>query len=242
MDIVLNCIVVDDEFMARKIVEDNISHFPYLNLIASCKNVFEAMDFLDKGNVDLIFLDIQMPGLTGTTFLGSLLNKPMTIFITAYPQYALQGFELDVLDYLVKPISLERFTKAVKKAYDLKKLNAKAEQESEPSSPDSGNFIFVYVEYSLVKVDKREILFIEGMKDYVKIFLANGKKRVITKLSLTKILDKLESENFMRVHKSYIAAIDKIEAIRNQNLYLEEHQIPVSSTKMEELIGRMHQQ
>lgn len=233
--LLLKCLVVDDEHMARKLLEENIKQIPFLKHVASCKNAFEAMDALQNNQIDLMFLDIQMPGLIGTKFLSSLDKKPLSIFVTAYPQYALEGYELEAIDYLMKPLSMERFMKAVNKALKIHQDSLKIINLASVKDDNEG-FFFINVEYSLVKVNINEINYIEGMKDYVKIYLTNNKKRLITKTTLASMEDKVQSGNFMRVHKSFIVNLDKVESIRNHQIKIEENEIPVSPNKLPELL------
>lgn len=233
----LRCIAVDDESLARKLLVENIRQIPFLELTATCKNAFEAMEVLQQQPVDLMFLDIQMPGMLGTKFLKSLRTKPMVIFVTAYSNYAVESYDLDVIDYVMKPVSLERFTKAAFKAFEAwqkmqpaRELQAQAETGSTELVPD--NF-FVNVEYSLVKITVDEITHIEGMKDYVKIFLDGVRKPVLTKATLKSMEEKLPAGKFQRVHKSYIINVEKIESIRNHQVSIGEHEIPVSEANME---------
>lgn len=167
----LRCLAIDDEPLALELLEDNISKVPYLELVALCADPFEAMEVLKNGDVELIFLDIQMPGLTGLQFIQSLAKKPMFILITAYEKYALDSYSFDVLDYLVKPVSLERFIKACNKAWELH--NLKTKQLPETAKESNVDHIFVNVEYRLVKVVLSQIMWIEGLKDYIKIHLHN---------------------------------------------------------------------
>lgn len=237
----LKCLIVDDESMARKLLEENVRQLPFLELVGMCKNPFEAMQVLQEKQVDLMFLDIQMPGMLGTKFLQSLREKPMVIFVTAYSNYAVESYDLDVIDYLMKPVSMERFTKAAFKALEEKqKLNAllapqppKGESEKEEETPD---YFFVNVEYSLVKIIINDISHVESMKDYVKIFLTTALKPILTKSTLKAIEEKLPSKNFMRVHKSFIVNIDKIESIRSQNIAIGTHHVPVSDVHLEGLM------
>lgn len=218
----MNCIIVDDELPARELLEDNIKQIPFLNLIGKAKNASEAFALLNSLDVDLMFLDIQMPKITGMQFLASLRKPPLVIMVTAFEQHALEGFELEVIDYLVKPVPFPRFTKAVQKASELhkmKKLTANA-------VVGSLEHVFVNANYSLVKVMLDDITFIEGLKDYVKIYLASGKE-IVTRLSLKSVEDKLNPAKFMRVHKSYIIALDKIDAIQKTQLTIGEKEIPI---------------
>ena len=237
----LKCLIVDDESMARKLLEENVRQLPFLELVGMCKNPFEAMQVLQEKQVDLMFLDIQMPGMLGTKFLQSLREKPMVIFVTAYANYAVESYDLDVIDYLMKPVSMERFTKAAFKALEEKqKLNAllapsviSPVSEKEEETPD---YFFVNVEYALVKITITDISHIESMKDYVKIFLTTAPKPILTKSTLKAIEEKLPSKNFMRVHKSFIVNIDKIESIRSQNIAIGTHHVPVSDVHLEGLM------
>lgn len=239
----LTCIIVDDESLARKLLEENIRQLPFLELVGMCKNPFEAMQVLQEQTVDLMFLDIQMPGMLGTQFLQSLREKPMVIFVTAYSNYAIESYDLDVIDYLMKPVSMERFTKAALKALDEKQKQVALKSTpsvSEPKTPQEEAF-FVNVEYALVKIQVKDITHVESMKDYVKIFLTTSKKPVITKSTLKAIEEKLPPQSFMRVHKSFIVNLDKIESIRSQNIFIGEHHVPVSDAQLETLMQIINQ-
>lgn len=218
----LTCIIVDDEPLALDLLEDNIKQIPFLRLIKRCKNAYEAMDVLQNEPVDLIFLDIQMPGITGLQFLKSLSSKPMIVFITAYKNYAHEGFELDVLDYLVKPVSFERFLKAANKALEYSGFKSNRSPEKEK------DYIFVYSEYNLIKIMVHEICYIEGLKDYIKIYLTGAEKPIITRLSMKAMEENLSSKKFVRTHKSFIISIDKIKSIRNNRIKLATTEIPLS--------------
>ena len=223
----IRCIAVDDEPWALDLLEDNISRIPFLQLIAKCNNAYEAMEVLVQQPVDLIFLDIQMPGLTGTQFIQSMTQKPMIILITAYDNYALEGFNLDVIDYLVKPVSLDRFVKACNKARELHQLKT----GSSPSGPVSEqDYFFVNVDYSLLKVIFADIMLIEGLKDYVKIHLKSSSKPIITRISMKSIEEQLPASKFLRVHKSFIVSKDHITAIRKTSLFIGPMEITVSDT------------
>jgi len=219
----LNCIAVDDEKLVLDLLVDNIKKVPFLHLVKRCRNAMEAADVLHKEQVDLIFLDIQMPGLNGLEFLQSLQNPPMVIFVTAYKEHALEGFNLNAIDYLLKPVSFERFLKACNKAYEFYKLRQKSVLKE-----DQADYFFVYVEYNLVKVSFTEILYIEGMKDYVKIFITSSPKPVITKMSMKAMEEKLPADKFIRVHKSYIVSADKITVIKRDLIVIGQAEIPVS--------------
>jgi len=185
-----------------------------------------------------MFLDIQMPGMLGTTLLSGLRERPMVIFITAYSNYAVESYELDVIDYLMKPVSSERFMKACIKAIETRqKTKAPADtsvpEENQPKSPD---YFFVNVEYALVRVSIPDITHVEGMKDYVKIYLSSQPKPVITKMTLKSIEEKLKDYPFYRVHKSFIVHLDRIESIRNQEITIGDHEIPISDSNIKDLM------
>lgn len=221
----LNCIAVDDEKWVLDLLVDNIRQVPFLNLVKRCRNALEAAEALHEQKVDLIFLDIQMPGLSGLQFLQSLKNPPMVILITAYKEYALEGFNLDVVDYLLKPVSFERFLKACNKAHELFTLQQKPVAKEEV--PD---YFFVYVEYVQVKVSIPDILYIEGMKDYVKIYGQSASRPVITKMSLKAIQEKLAAFRFVRTHKSFIVAADKVTAVKRDLVCIGNLELPLSES------------
>ncbi len=219
----LRCIAVDDEPLALELLEDNISKVPYLQLVAKCSNAMEAMKVLQQQPVDLIFLDIQMPGLTGLQFIQSMTEKPMIILITAYEKYALEGFNLDVTDYLVKPVSLDRFVKACNKAKELYELKNRTNKDA-PPNPD---YFFVNVDYSLLKVNFNDIRYIEGLKDYIKIHLKSTPRAIITRMAMKAIEEELPSAKFLRIHKSYIVSLEHITAIRKNSVFIDEMELPV---------------
>ncbi|AWW00181.1 LytR/AlgR family response regulator transcription factor [Arcticibacterium luteifluviistationis] len=238
----LNCIAVDDENLARKLLQENIEQVPFLNLVKVCKNPYEAMEALQENKIDLMFLDIQMPGMLGTKFLASLKDKPLVILVTAYDNYAVESYDLDVVDYLMKPVSFDRFSKAAHKALDLYKkskpsvlINEAGVSIQEPES------FFVNVEYSLVKIIFNDITHIEGLKDYIKIFITTQTRPILTKSTLKGIEERLPS-NFMRVQKSYIVNLDKIQSIRNHRITIDKFDIPVSDSNMEDLMNAINYQ
>ncbi len=226
----IRCLAVDDEPLALELLEDNISKVPFLELVASCSNAIEAMKVVENNQIDLIFLDIQMPGLTGLQWISSMREKPLIILITAYEKFALEGFNLDVTDYLVKPVSLDRFIKACQKARELMELR-KAKKSNE-APPD---FIFVPADYSLVKVTISDIRWIEGLKDYIRIHLKSSSKPLVTRFTMKNIEDTLPSNLFIRVHKSYIVAVSAITAVRRSSVFMGETELPVSDNYRDEL-------
>jgi two-component system, LytTR family, response regulator len=223
----LRCIAIDDEPLALELLEDNISKVPFLQLVATCQNPLQAMEVVQREQPDLIFLDIQMPGLTGLQFLQSLQNRPMAILITAYEKYALDSYNLDVIDYLVKPVSLDRFIKACNKAYDLYQLKTAAKGSPGDNQPD---YIFVNVEYSLVKVVLADIMWIEGLKDYIRIHLHNSNKPIVTRMNMKTIEDELPSDEFLRIHKSYIVSIHFITSIRKNSVFINDTELPIGES------------
>lgn len=226
----MRCLLVDDEKLALELMADNVAQLSFLELAGTCKNATEAMEFLNRESVDLIFLDIQMPGISGLQFLQSLSNPPMVILVTAYEQHALEGFNLNVVDYLLKPVAFDRFLKAANKALELYNLR---NHPVNPQQPLSGQ-IFVNAGYSLVNITVDDITYIEGLKDYVKINLKTGKP-VITRISMHSIYEKLASDKFMRVHRSYIVSLRHIEAVQKQRLVVGGQEIPVGELYREPL-------
>jgi DNA-binding LytR/AlgR family response regulator len=236
----IKCLAVDDELLSLELLEDNIRRIPFLQLVGRCGNAYEAMDVMRREPVDLIFLDIQMGGITGTQFLQSLSSmssRPMVIFVTAYKSYALEGFELDVLDYLVKPVAFERFLKAANKAADYHSLKHTVVSNLAAPVALLPAFFFVNVEYNLVKIVVNDIYFAEGLKDYIKIYLRGSDKPVITRLPMKTLAEKLPANRFVRVHKSFIVDIEKISSIRKNRIYIQQHIIPVSDSYREELFA-----
>ena len=234
----MNVIIVDDEPLAIDVLETYVDKVPQLTLIGKCTNALEANEIIRNEQVDLLFLDIQMPQITGIEFMKSLSNPPMVIFTTAYSNYALEGFELNALDYLLKPISLDRFMKAVNKALEQYDLMHAENNGSAAGGADSNDFFFVKADKKLVKVRYKDILYIEGLKDYVIIRLEEG--RVITLQTMKSLEEKLPSSLFKRVHRSYIVALDKINAIVGNMVELTEKgqtkHIPVGKNYRDELL------
>jgi two-component system, LytTR family, response regulator len=219
----IRCIAIDDEPLALELLQDNISKVPFLQLVAACDNAMDALKVMEQQPVDLVFLDIQMPGLTGLQLIQSMTVKPMFILITAYEKYALEGFNLDVTDYLVKPVPLDRFIKACNKAKELFELK----QAPKENVVNTGYF-FVNVEYSLVKITIADIMYIEGLKDYIKIHLKSSSKPVVTRMPMKTVEEQLPSKQFIRIHKSYIAAVAFITSIRKTSLFIDATELPVS--------------
>ncbi|MEJ6693269.1 MAG: LytTR family DNA-binding domain-containing protein [Saprospiraceae bacterium] len=228
----IKAIIVDDEPLALDVLETYIAQLPELELVARCENALEAREVLKEHDVDLMFLDINMPQLTGIDFVKTLSVKPNFIFTTAHPYYAVEGFELNAIDYLMKPIPLERFMKAVNKVINM--------QLGETSAPEKKkeNFIFVKADKKLIKVNFDDILYIEGLKDYVIIRQKEG--RVITLHTMKSLEAKLPDHIFKRIHRSYIVNIGAIDAIVGNMIELKEKSqvkhIPIGKNYREELL------
>ncbi len=227
----IRCLIVDDEPLALDIIEDYVLKTPFLELVNKFNSPFQAIEALQSKKIDLIFLDIQMPGLSGIEFSKLLQNGPKVIFTTAYSQYALEGFKVDALDYLVKPINYQEFLKASNKAltwFNLTEQNI--EQKTEIHSNTS---IFVKSEYKLLKVDFDNILYIEGLKDYVKIYLKDQVKPILSLMSLKTLEEKLPSEQFMRVHRSFIVNLHQIARIERNRIVFGSVYIPIADSYKE---------
>lgn len=220
----IRCLAIDDEPLALELLVDNISKVPFLKLIAACDNVMDAMKEMQQQAIDLIFLDIQMPGLTGLQFIESMTEKPMIILITAYKQYALEGYNLDVTDYLVKPVSLDRFMKACNKAKQLFELKSTPKIEPKPE------YIFVNADYSMVKITLADIIYIEALKDYISFHLKSTKHPLLTRMPMKTIEEQLPASTFIRIHKSYIVSISFITAIRKSSVFIDSLELPLSDT------------
>ncbi|MGN6213389.1 LytR/AlgR family response regulator transcription factor [Parafilimonas sp.] len=221
----LKCVAIDDEPLALELLEDNISKVPFLKLVTACNNPLEAMQLLQREEIDLIFLDIQMPGLTGLQFIKTITAKPMFILITAYEKYALEGYELDVVDYLVKPVSLDRFIKACNKAWELHQLKTKKQAGFEAPP-----YFFINADYSLVKVIFTDIMWIEGLKDYLKIHLKSSSKPLVARITMKAIEEQLPASMFIRVQKSFIVSKDYITSIRKNSVFINDMEIPVGDS------------
>jgi two-component system, LytTR family, response regulator len=232
---VINCIVIDDEPLAISKLAGFIEKVPELTLCRCFDNAIEAIGWLKENPVDLIFLDIQMEQLTGIQFLEATRSSSRVIITSAYDQYAIKGFELNVSDYILKPFSFERFLRAVNKVMDHFRMNS----DLKNNSSDSEQFIFVKTEYRLERIDINEILYIEGMKDYLRI-VCKGKK-IMTLQSFSKIEEILPPKKFCRVHKSFIVALDKIKSIERGVVLISDQRIPISNTYKEDFFSRIRQ-
>jgi two-component system, LytTR family, response regulator len=231
----ISCIAIDDEPLALSKLEGFITKVPELKLMRTFDNPIEAIGWLKENTADLIFLDIQMEQLTGIQFLEATGSTSRIILTTAYDQYAIRGFELNVTDYLLKPFSFQRFLQAVNKVMDY----FSQRQNTLQLSQKTDSYFFVKTEYRLERVDFDDILYIEGMKDYLRIICAN--KKIMTLQSFAKIEESLPSDKFCRVHKSFIVSIDKIKSVERGVILIADQRIPVSNTYKEGFFSRIKQ-
>jgi len=235
----LKCIAIDDEPLALEIITDYISRVPFLNLLRSFDNAVDSIDFIRNNKVDLMFLDIEMEGLSGIQLVHALPDRPQIIFTTAYDRYAIEGFELDAADYLLKPISFERFVKSVDRVYNdmIKKEKGSSVVPDSNASGHSGDFIFVKTESRLQKIAVNEILYIEGQGDYLRIITRSMK--VMTLQNFKKLESVLPPDNFVRVHKSFMVALDKIENISKNRIKIGDKLIPISDSYHESFFQKI---
>jgi DNA-binding LytR/AlgR family response regulator len=229
----LNCLIIDDEPIARKGLEEHVQEIEFLHCIASCENALRAAACLNEQKVDLIYLDIHMPKVTGIDFLRTLKHPPLTILTTAYSDYALEGYSLDVIDYLVKPITFERFLKASQKAMDVFQLKAAALQHN------SGHvdYFFVRCDRKFEKVYFRDVSYVEGLQNYAVIHVQN--RKLITYITLTSLEQQLPKDQFLKVHKSFLISVPHIKAIEGDEIILENARIPMSRNLREQLMQQI---
>lgn len=231
----IKCLIVDDESLARDLIELHLQKFDGFEIVGKCDSAIEAMAVLNEVSVDVIFLDIEMPDITGLEFISGLPGQPMTVLTTAYSEYAVEAFELDVFDYLLKPISFKRFFKTIQKIQARRQQGAEQPSTGEPSEKVSP--IHVKSEGKLIQVRPDEILFVEAMQKYVKIYLPE--KRIVSLLSISKVEELLPFPNFLRVHKSYIINIDHLEELQGNEVKIGRSRIPVSRAHKKELLERL---
>jgi two-component system LytT family response regulator len=226
----ISCMITDDEPFARKGLQGYVEKIGFLDLKGVCEDALQLSDILQKTPVDLLFLDIQMPHITGVEFIRALSNPPKVIFTTAFAQYALDGFELDVLDYLLKPISYDRFLKAAWKARDYFALR---ENKADTANP----YMFAKSNGRLEKINFDEILFVEAMENYAAIYLEN--KKIIIHTTFKALLEKLPAKQFIQTHKSYIIAINRVESIDGNTIHIKKFQVPISKYLRESVLGQI---
>ena len=237
----IRCLAVDDEAYASEIIATYINKTPFLTLVGTTTSAFEALNMVQEGKVDLVFLDIQMPELTGIQFLKICGGKCKVILTTAYSEYALEGFDLDVVDYLLKPVSYERFYKAALKAQQLLIIPSVVEPIQKESTPVVNDFVFIKgdTKNKFVKVNYSEILYIEGLKNYVSIYTAT--QRMITYQTLRELEVQLPQPPFYRVHKSYIVSTENIKMIDGNTIFIADQSIPIGETYREEFFKMIKQ-
>ncbi len=228
----INCIVIDDEPLARKGLKEYIADVDFLELVGEFDNPLKAAEPISKGEVQLLFLDIQMPRITGLDFFRTLQNPPPVIFTTAYPQYALEGFEVNALDYLVKPISFSRFLTAALKAKEYYEI-----REKNTGSETGSDFFFIKADNKLVKIVFDELLYVEALQNYVTIHTAT--KKYMTYLTFKAVEDYLPADKFLKVHKSYIVAASKIDSIEGNDIRIGQQHIPISRNQKEEVMEKL---
>jgi len=228
----MTCIIIDDEPLARKGLKEYIREVEFLELAGDFDNPVKASDILLSKQIDLIFIDIQMPKITGLEFIKTLLHPPQFIFTTAYPQYALEGFELNAVDYLLKPFSFERFLKAVNKA----KLHVENGKRNPADAKKSDHF-FIKTDSKLVKIKYDDILFVEALQNYVCIF--TSEKKYITYLTFKAIEENLSQDQFLKIHKSFIVSIPKIESIEGNEIRIGNHSLPISRASKDEVMEKI---
>lgn len=228
----IRCLIIDDEPPAREIIRRYIEQVPTLELTGECANAIQALMLLQQQPVDLLFLDIRMPQLNGNDFLKTLKNPPKVIFTTAFSEYALQGYELDVIDYLMKPIPFDRFLKAVNKAYQ--QTAAKTESPAGTEEKKTDSFVYFRADRKMVKVMLQDILYIESMKDYIKVFTAGG--TIITKQSISSVEAMLPEKEFIRTHRSYIVASRHIKSFTSELIEIHNTEIPIGKLFRNEVL------
>ncbi|WP_313267369.1 LytR/AlgR family response regulator transcription factor [Epilithonimonas vandammei] len=230
----ITCLIADDEPMALNLIESYVLKTPFLELKAKCNSAIEAMQVLEEQkDIDLFFLDIQMPDLTGLEFSKLLLQNSRVIFTTAFDQYAIDGYKVNAMDYLLKPFDYNEFLNASTKARNY----FESQQSVSVSKPEKKQeFFFVKSEYKQIKINFSEILYIEGLKDYVKIYLKDNPKPILTLMSLKKLEEELPSENFMRIHRSFIIGLDKIETIERNHIVIGKEQIAIAPNYKDSLM------
>ena len=233
----INCVIIDDEPLAREGLANYVREVDFLQLTGTCENPIALMKLLDEYPVDLIFLDIQMPKMNGIDFLKIVQNPPMVIITTAYPSYALEGFQLNVLDYLLKPVTFDRFFKSANKAKDYHRLLTQSAQNGAQKEEPDADYFFIKCGNKYEKIYFEDILYVEGMQNYVTILTTKGK--FMTLLNLKKLEENFDHKYFIRVHKSYIVSIGKIEGVEGNEIFIQTSRIPISRNYREQVIGRV---
>jgi DNA-binding LytR/AlgR family response regulator len=233
----VRCLLIDDEPPALKVLASHISNINGLEIVGQCRNAIEALDMLHQKVVDVIFLDIKMPKILGTEFLKNLSHPPKVIFVTAYHDYAVQGYELDAVDYLVKPVSFERFVKAIAKLKRM--MGQETISQSNDYKPNPEAFVYLKVDKHMQKVFVNEIIYIESWKDYIKLFLDSGKSMLV-KQSISSIENLLSEHKFLRVHRSYLVSINKISGYNGLSVQVQSNEIPIGRLYKQAVMERLH--
>ena len=234
----LRCLLIDDEPPALKVLANYISNINGLEIVAQCKNAIEALDILHEKAVDVIFLDIKMPKLLGTEFLKNLSHPPKVIFVTAYRDYAIDGYDLDAVDYLVKPVSFERFFKAITKLNRI--IGKEPITTSVEYKSNSEPFVYLKVDRDMKKVFINDILYIESWKDYIKLFLTSG-KNLLVKQSISAMENLLSEHKFLRIHRSYMVSLDKISGYNGLSVQLSDNEIPIGRLYKQAVMERLQE-
>ncbi|MGR7814223.1 LytR/AlgR family response regulator transcription factor [Lacinutrix undariae] len=239
----MKCVIIDDEPLAIDVIESYLEKIGGIEIVATCTNPLEAITLLNKNNVDLVFLDIEMPNLSGIDLVKSITNIPQFIFTTAYPQYALEGFNLNATDYLVKPIPFHRFITAVSRAKEKFQLenttNCNVSSAGPTNIREEDKFIFVKSEYENIKIDIDNIKYIQGLKDYLKIYDTKSNKAIITLSSFKDILSKLPENQFIRIHRSFVVNITHIRALQKTKVVIDDIRIPIGETYKADVLSRL---
>lgn len=230
----IKCIAIDDEPLALAQLINHVSNVPFLKLLASYNNAFDAMNIMNEEEVDLIFLDINMPGLSGIEFVQSLIVKPFVIFVTAHPEYAIDGFKVDAVDYLLKPYNFYEFLKATDKARKQIKFRLLESFDAQQEQTRVKDSIFINVDSKLIRISISEIKYIEALSEYVRIYVEDRKEPLVAQLSLKKMEERLPTPRFMRIHRSYIVNLHKVtEVFRSRSILINQTHIPIGEAYKE---------
>src|ERR1700722_8900122 len=233
----MNCAIIDDEPLAREGMADYIREVDFLHLVSTCENPVELMNLLDRHRIDLVFLDIQMPKMNGIDFLRIVQKPPMVIITTAYPTYALEGFQLNVLDYLLKPITFDRFFQSAHKARDYHQLITRTTTADSSKAEAEPDYFFIKCGSKYEKIHFADILYVQGTQNYVSLY--TNKEKYLTLLYLKNLEENLDRRSFIRVHKSYIVSIDKIEAIEGNEIFIQSHRVPMSRNYRDQVMEQV---
>lgn len=233
----MKCLIVDDEELAVKVIENHIQQIDGMEVAGVCHNAMDAFALLQQQPIDLVFLDIQMPKISGLSLLKSMPNKPPVILTTAHREFALEGFELDVVDYLLKPISLDRFLKAVGKIYRLQQRAVPVPAQGQSNREENATFFYIKSDRQFIKIPLAEVLYIESLRNHVKIITTTG--NYTTLLGISQMEQKLPPQHFIRIHRSYLIAITKVDRFTQTNLFIGEKTLPIGQNYREEVLRRL---